>query len=49
MSESLIDGYKLDYLVALLESTDTLDGDIVEVEYDLKKPAVTEPEPPETA
>lgn len=29
--------------------TKTIDGDIVEVEYDLKKPAVTEPEPPETA
>jgi O-methyltransferase len=31
MSESLIDAYKLDCLVALLESTDKLDGDIVEV------------------
>jgi len=26
----------------------TVDGDIVEVEYDLSKPPVTEPEPPET-
>ncbi|MCA1907669.1 MAG: bifunctional acetate--CoA ligase family protein/GNAT family N-acetyltransferase [Magnetospirillum sp.] len=27
--------------------TKTIDGDIVEVEYDLKKPAVTAPEPPD--
>lgn len=27
--------------------TKTIDGDIVEVEYDLKKPAVTTPEPPD--
>ncbi|HLO77323.1 MAG TPA: bifunctional acetate--CoA ligase family protein/GNAT family N-acetyltransferase [Magnetospirillum sp.] len=27
--------------------TKTIDGDIVEVEYDLSKPAVTDPEPPE--
>lgn len=29
--------------------TKTIDGDIVEVEYDLKKPPVTTPEPPEAA
>ncbi|MGE5516665.1 MAG: GNAT family N-acetyltransferase [Bacteroidota bacterium] len=29
--------------------TKTIDGDIVEVEYDLSKPAQTEPEPPEAA